>query len=157
MNDYHFISRWDLAAPIEEVFGALRDYTQYPVWWRDVRQVRLSRNGDEQGIGMVVRYRIQSPLLYSLAFDIELVDFAEPTLISTRASGQLDGTGVWRLAEAEPGTSASYFWDVATTRPWMNIVAPIARPAFIAAHRSVMKRGAAGLAGYLGTRLINAS
>lgn len=157
MADYHFISTWALAAPIADVFGALRDYAQYPVWWRDVRHVRLSRNGNEAGVGVMVHYRVQSPLLYSLGFDIELIDLTPPTLISTRASGQLVGTGVWRLEEDSSGTIARYFWDVATTRPWMNALAPIARSAFTAAHGRVMKRGAEGLAGYLGVALVGVS
>jgi len=155
MPDYHFMTTWVLGAPVPDVFAVLRDYATYPEWWPDVRNVDLVQNGGGRGVGMVVRARVRSPLFYSLSFDVELVEVAEPGLISTRASGQLVGTGVWRLIEVAEGTRASYTWDVATTRPWMNLLAPVARPAFTAAHGSVMRRGSRGLASRLGVPLID--
>jgi uncharacterized protein YndB with AHSA1/START domain len=152
--DYHLVSTWALGAPVPDVFGALRDYAKYPQWWPDVRHVDLVQNGGGRDVGMVVRARVRSPLFYSLSFDVELVEVDEPTLISAKATGQLVGTGVWRLVEVPGGTLASYTWDVATTRPWMNLLAPVARSAFTAAHGSVMRRGARGLAGRLGVPLI---
>lgn len=153
--DYHFVSTWALGAPASDVFAALRDYATYPEWWPDVCRVDLAHDGGGSDVGMVVRVRVKSPLFYSLSFDVELVEVAEPTLISTRASGHLVGTGVWRLVEVAGGTVASYTWDVATTRPWMNLLAPVARPAFSAAHESVMRRGARGLTSRLGVPLLD--
>ena len=39
-----------------------------------------------------------------------------------------------------------YEWNVATTKAWMNLIAPIARPVFEWNHDWVMSRGAEGIA-----------
>jgi hypothetical protein len=51
-------------------------------------------------------------------------------------------------------TAVLYEWNVATTRVWMNLVAPIARPVFEWNHDWVMSRGAEGIASLLGCRLL---
>jgi hypothetical protein len=45
---------------------------------------------------------------------------------------------------------------VRTTRPWMNLLAPIARPVFTWNSRGVMLQAGEGLARFLGARLVNA-
>ena len=41
-----------------------------------------------------------------------------------------------------------------TTRPWMNLLAPVARPFFRWNHNVVMHQGGVGLAGLLGAQLL---
>ena len=65
----------------------------------------------------------------------------------TSASGELEGTGRWRLYEGQ-GTAAVYEWNVRTTRRWMNVLGPVARPDL------VMRQGATGIARRLGVRLL---
>ncbi len=48
----------------------------------------------------------------------------------------------------------TYEWNVRTTRPWMNLVAPVARPVFRWNHNAVMHSGGQGLADLLGARLL---
>ena len=43
-----------------------------------------------------------------------------------------------------------YDWNVVTTKPWMNLLAPVARPLFKWNHDAVMNWGAEGLARRLG-------
>ena len=43
------------------------------------------------------------------------------------------------------GTAAVYEWNVRTARPWMNRLAPVARPLFAWNHDVVMRQGAEGL------------
>jgi hypothetical protein len=71
-----------------------------------------------------------------------------------RASGELEGTGVWRLFGSPVGTVALYNWDVSTTRPWMNRLAFAGRPIFAYNHDYVMRQGAQGLADKLGIALL---
>ena len=71
-----------------------------------------------------------------------------------RAEGELAGTGRWSLEQQGEVTTARYRWEVATTRPWMNLLAP-ARPLFTWNSRGVMLQ-AGGLAGFLGVRLVGA-
>lgn len=157
MRDYRFESVWVIHAPVTAVFDVLSDYQRYPSWWPDVRQVTKLNAGPTTGAGLEVRYVVASPLGYSLGFDVILEHLARPSLISTRARGDLVGTGVWNLSDAGGVTTARYSWHVVTTKRWMNVLAPVARPVFSWAHSRVMVRGARGLARYLGVPLVDAS
>lgn len=157
MRHYNFESVWAIAADIEAVYDVLSDYSSYPQWWKDVRDVRKIADGDADGIGMVVHYVVGSPLGYSLGFEVTLERLEAPTIIATSSAGDLVGTGVWRLSRDRDATTARYAWDVATSAAWMNALAPLAAPAFSWAHGRVMRRGATGLATYLGADLLSAS
>ena len=90
-------------------------------------------------------------LPYSLVFDLEVTRVERPGTLAGRASGELEGTGVWTLTEEAGGvTIARYDWNVRTTRWWMNLLAPLARPLFKANHDLVMKAGANGICSLLG-------
>ena len=59
MADYHYVSTWQLQAPIEQVWAALNDLEHLPVWYRGVQQAQELTPGDAQGIGRRVRYVIK--------------------------------------------------------------------------------------------------
>ena len=46
----------------------------------------------------------------------------------------------------EPVTAVVYEWNVHTTKPWMNAMAPLAAPVFALNHDWVMRNGGKGLA-----------
>ena len=70
--------------------------------------------------------------------------------------GELEGVGRWRFYEQDGVTAVLYEWNVATTKPWMNRLAPLLRPAFEWNHDWVMARGGEGIAKLLGCRLLAA-
>jgi hypothetical protein len=70
--------------------------------------------------------------------------------------GELNGWGTWRFFEGKEGTAAVYEWKVETGKPWMNALAPLARPVFVRNHNVIMRNGAVGLARLLGARLVAA-
>ena len=76
-----------------------------------------------------------------------------PHLIEGSAVGALVGEGRWRLFEGQ-GTAVTYEWNVATTRPWMNALAPAGRPLFAWNHDAIMREGGWGLARHLDARLL---
>jgi hypothetical protein len=49
-----------------------------------------------------------------------------------------------------------YDWRVRSTKPWMNLLAPVARPVFEHNHDVVMRWGGEGLARRLGVELLAA-
>ncbi len=51
-------------------------------------------------------------------------------------------------------TRVTYDWHVRTTKPWMNLLAPLARPAFSWNHNKLMTEGGKALAGRLGVKLL---
>jgi hypothetical protein len=95
-------------------------------------------------------------LPYDLEFEIETTNVRRPHVIAARTRGELAGVGTWRFFEGN-GTAGVYEWDVETTRPWMNVLAPIARPLFAWNHHVVMRGGGRGLARLLDAELVAAS
>ena len=66
-----------------------------------------------------------------------------------------DYTGVFSALSGQGGvTAALYEWNVQTTRAWMNLLAPVARPIFAVNHDYVMRNGGQGLARLLGAPLL---
>jgi uncharacterized protein YndB with AHSA1/START domain len=153
MREYEFLTTLCLDAPIERVFDVLRDSRGYPRWWKGVKSVVALADGDPEGVGEASRFTWRSVLPYELSFDSRVTRVERPHLIEGTATGELEGTGVWRLYEGS-GTAAVYEWRVHTTRAWMNVLAPLARPAFAWNHDIVMRQGADGIARELGARLI---
>lgn len=156
MAHYQFESEWELTAPIESVFELLSHPEDFTSWWPSVKRSRLLVEGDEKGLGARAAYTLQSPLLYSMAFEARAVEVERPLRIHTLVRGDLVGTGTY-LLEADEGarTRVGFSWHVSTTKPWMNIIAPVAKPLFVWAHRHVMSEGAAAMASRLGARLLS--
>ena len=77
-----------------------------------------------------------------------------PRSMAGTARGELEGRGHWRLFEQDGVTAVVYDWQVATTKRWMNLLAPLARPVFDYNHDVVMGWGGEGLARRLGARLL---
>jgi uncharacterized membrane protein len=153
MAQYEFLTTWCLDAPIEQVYDVLRDSPSYPEWWKGVQSVVKLEPGDADGVGEASRFTWRSVLPYELSFDSRVTRVERPHLIEGSASGELEGIGRWRLYEGQ-GTAAVYEWRVRTTRRWMNVLGPVARPAFAWNHDLVMRQGATGIARRLGVRLL---
>jgi hypothetical protein len=152
---YEFETQWRIRAPQADVWGAIIESDRWPSWWLGVERVELLRAGDERGIGSIRRLTWRSKLPYTLSFDTEVMRVEPMSLIEGRASGELEGAGIWRLEEQDGVTTVRYTWRVRTTRWWMNIMAPVARPAFRWNHDYVMHNGAVGLARLLGAELVD--
>lgn len=155
MPDYKFLTIWNLDAPIEKVYEAIRDADAWPHWWDNIERVELVTPGDELGIGRVERFTFRTELPYKLRFDLRVTRNERPWLIEGQASGELEGLGRWTLSRRQDGTTVNYLWAVQTTRWWMNLLAPIARPLFARNHEAVMTNGGKSLARYLNARLLH--
>jgi hypothetical protein len=110
--------------------------------------------GDATGVGQYGRYVWKSKLPYRLEFFVRTTKVEKPYLLEGNAEGELAGVGRWRLFERDGVTAALYEWNVRTTRAWMNLLSPIARPIFAVNHDYVMRNGGEGLAQLLGARLL---
>lgn len=159
MPGYEFLTTWCLEAPREPIWEAIWDSERWPEWWRGVVAAEKLASGDQTGVGQVGRYTWRSRLPYDLEFEMTTTKVTRPYLLEGRAQGELAGTGRWRLFEQNgdsPVTAVVYEWTVGTTKPWMNLLAPIARPVFEWNHNWVMRNGGHGLAALLGCRLLAA-
>jgi uncharacterized protein YndB with AHSA1/START domain len=148
-SSYRFLTAWLLDCERQAVWDALEDVDAWPEWWRGVQCVRLS--GDD-------RYSIawRSRIPYELGFEFEVERVDAPREMAGTARGELTGTGHWRLFEQDGVTAVTYEWNVRTTKQWMNLLAPLARPIFEYNHNVVMRWGGEGLARYLDCNLLAA-
>jgi hypothetical protein len=112
--------------------------------------------GDPDGVGRRVRYLIKGRLPMRLAFAATITRVDPPRELELRAEGELAGTGRWDLQRHGDATSVRYTWDVHTTKPWMNLAAPLARPLFTWNSKAVMLAAGEGLARYLQVPLVDA-
>jgi len=148
---YSFISRWQVKAPIEEVWQLIYDSEKWPEWWPSVVKVKEIHPGDLRGIGSVRCYKMRSPMLYTLSFNLTLTEREDLKLLKGNASGELQGTGAWFVNEMDGLTDVQCHWKVATTRWWMNSFAFALRPLFRYNHAAVMKDGGISLGRKLNT------
>ena len=153
MARYYFLTTWILDAPRAEVWDAIHEIERWPDWWRGVRRVELLEDGDDGGVGARYAHEWRSVIPYPVRFETRITRIERPRLIEAVAHGELAGTGRWRLFDGGE-TAVTYEWNVRTTRPWMNLVAPVARPIFRWNHNVVMHRGGECLADLLGARLL---
>jgi hypothetical protein len=154
MTTYSFVTIWRVKAPIETVWNEIYHSQDWPVWWKGVESVVEIGKGDELGVGSVHRYTWRSKLPYRLSFDMKTVRIDPPVLLEGIATGELQGHGLWQLSTVDGETIVRYDWKVETTKSWMNLLAPIARPLFEWNHNVVMNWGAKGLEQRLGTRVV---
>ncbi|MDO8730464.1 MAG: SRPBCC family protein [Candidatus Omnitrophota bacterium] len=137
MAAYSFVTRWTLQAPLEKVWEAIYDSDRWPSWWKGVERV--------EQIGSVRRFTWKSRLPYRLTFDMKVTRVEPMSLIESTAEGELSGTGRWTFEAVGGVTLVRYDWNVRTTKAWMNLLAPIARPLFRWNHNVIMQWGLEGL------------
>ena len=157
MTRYGFLTTWLLDAPVEPVWDAIYDTDAWPTWWPGVRRVEELVPRGPNGVGGASRFTFRSVLPYDLVFDMRSVRVERHRVMEGVASGELAGTGRWRFFDQDGVTAVTYEWDVETTARWMNLLAPVARPAFAWNHDRVMRAGGVGLAALVGARLLGAA
>jgi hypothetical protein len=153
---YTFLTRWRVAAPIDDVFVTIANLPAWPEWWRGVGVRTIERTDDGRGnggVGSRFALTFRSRLPYSLRFEMRVTEIERPTALAGEASGELRGEGRWTFSPSGDATDVTYRWDVETTRWWMNLLAPIARPIFADNHDVIMGWGREGLARRLGVEV----
>lgn len=153
MANYHFITQWELRAPLEKVYEVLHDTDNYPQWWKYIAKVETVKKTDNE-IGTIKKYFWRTALPYTLSFSLEATEVEQNALLTGRATGDLEGTGTWKFYRDNDITRVLYFWNVRTTKSWMNFFAPLAKPFFNWNHNLIMRAGARALAKKLNAGLI---
>jgi uncharacterized protein YndB with AHSA1/START domain len=152
--EYRFVTTWLLEAPREPIWDAIYESERWPEWWHGVLEADKLEEGDESGVGQYGRYVWKSKLPYRLEFFVRTTKVEKPHLLEGNAEGELAGVGRWRIFEHGAVTAVLYEWNVRTTRAWMNLLAPVARPIFAVNHDYVMRNGGHGIAKLLGVPLL---
>ena len=153
MPAYRFCTTWVLEAERERVWDAIYDSDSWPEWWRGVTT--------PSGSPTATRTASASAASTSgaPASRTPCASRSSQPWSSGRTGSAARPRASWRdravALLSEGGTTAViYDWDVRTTRPWMNLLAPVAKPIFRSNHDWVMRNGGEGLARKLGARLL---
>jgi hypothetical protein len=152
---YHFVTDIRVAASPDDAWDVLEDPMTWPQWWRRLR-VELIAPGRPDGVGRRYRLSFRTALPYTLTLESETTRISRPSLWEATISGELEGTGLYEVFADSGGSRVRHTWVVATTRRWMNLLAPVARPAFAWNHAVLMRDFATGFAGRLGVALLSA-
>jgi uncharacterized protein YndB with AHSA1/START domain len=154
MTEYQFVTRWHIAAPIEQVWEAIDHSQEWPLWWDAVDSVVELDLRDINGVN-VRRFVWKTPLSYTLTFNTHIAQMQAPVRLEAIASGDVEGRGLWELSTTDRGTEVFYTWTVRTTKRWMNTLAAIARPLLEWNHNAIMRQGGRGLAQRLQAELLD--
>ena len=150
MAEYHFVSIWQIQAPIQRVWEEIYHAERWPSWRKYVVGVDELEPGAANGVGKRLHLLFRTRLPYTLGFDVRVTHVQPPSELVAETTGELEGTGRWTLTSVDGGTRVRYNWDIRTTRRWMNLLAPVGRPAFSWNHDELMRAGAQSLARRLG-------
>ena len=153
--EYRLLTIWRIDAPLEQVYAAIHDSPSWPGWWLGIRKVELLAPGDSDGVNSISRYSLRGCLPYRLVFEVCATRIEKEVAIEGLARGDLEGLGRWYFARKGAVSIVRCEWYVRSTRWWMNLIAPMARPLFIRNHEQIMARGAKGLARLLERPLLS--
>jgi hypothetical protein len=152
--EYRLLTIWRIEAPLELVYAAIHDSLCWPDWWPGVKKVEQVAAGDADGIYSVWRYAWRGRLPYRVAFEVSATRIEKLVAIEGTTRGDLEGVGRWHFSRQGTVSIVRCEWHVRSTRWWMNLIAPVARPIFIRNHALVMEQGGVGLARLLGAPLV---
>jgi Polyketide cyclase / dehydrase and lipid transport len=143
LNRYTFRSVWRLQAKPDHVFEVLADLENYPSWWPEVRRAdRL----DDSTANLTVR----SLLPYDLEFtSIQTRRDHFAGILEASMQGDLEGFSRWALTAAGDSCTAVFEEEVIARKALLRRLGFVARPAFTANHRLMMRHGRDGLQTYL--------
>ena len=136
---YRFQSEWRLDASHERVFEALKDLEGYVAWWPEVKAVKRIAEGRFEVVA-------RATLPYELRFiSSQSVLDENKGILEAGLRGDLNGFTRWTLLQREGSTVAVFDEEVHTGKRLLNVLAPVARPAFRYNHTLMMRHGQEGL------------
>jgi polyketide cyclase/dehydrase/lipid transport protein len=148
LRHYRFTSYWRVDSSVEEAYAALRDLASYPTWWPEVKEAKDIGNE-------TFWLRCRSFLPYDLIFETrQAVQDPAAGVLEASMTGDLEGFSRWTIKPEGTGALMRFDEQVITNKRSLNVLAPMARPAFKANHTLMMRHGQAGLRTFLaGLRL----
>lgn len=144
--EFHIVSHWRVEAKISEVADVLSEPQRFPNWWGDVYLgVKTIAKGDKNHIGQTVAVYSRGWLPYRLNWQGTLTQNNMPHSWAIKATGDLDGEGVWTLVQNGPIAEITYDWRVRSDRLLFRALAPLFRKLMISNHHWAMAKGETGL------------
>ena len=143
-NEYRFVDRWTVRAPVEATYDTVGDTLGYPSWWGDVF-VSVEGDGGPPRPGRHVTIVSRGFLPYRLRWEAEIVDAEAPRHFVFTMTGDFVGSGSWSFEPAEGGTNAVFEFRPRVEKPGVKQLSPLLKPVFRWNHRWAMARGERGL------------
>jgi len=145
-SDYEFLTEWTVEGDILEVAAVLKDVEAFPRWWRPVyRTAKIVDPGEHDGTGRIVKFTARGFLPYVLRWIIQVVESREPHGFTFRASGDLEGTGVWDLEQDGRYVKIRIDWRVRARKTIIRVSSFALRSVFSRNHLWAMAKGEEGL------------
>jgi hypothetical protein len=157
MAEYFLVTNWKIETTLDKAWDAIFHTELWPTWWPGIKRITVLEPGDENCLGQVQQWVFRSALPYDLVFNMRVTRIEYPAVFEGTVIGELAGKGKWILKQDGPVADLRCEWTVATTKAWMNLLAPIARPAFVWNHSYIMNNGGRALAKHIGGKLISAT
>ncbi|MEO6121961.1 MAG: polyketide cyclase [Acidimicrobiales bacterium] len=140
--DYEFFTVWRVAGTVEEVKVVLGDAERLVRWWPSVYLgVTLVDRGAPDGVGRALDLHTKGWLPYTLRWRLCITEPITDAGFALAASGDLDGTGRWTFAQDGPEVVITYDWRISATKPVLQRLTWLLKPAFSANHHWAMARG----------------
>ena len=146
MSRFELLTTWRLEARRQAVWDTLADVHAWPDWWPGLEQVIELEAGDARRVGSRYATTWRGPAGYRVRFEFLVEEVDEPLHMAGSATGDLRGTGVWRLAEEAGATVVTFDWRVDPARGWMRALSPLMRPLVLRGHDRLMDDGGEALA-----------
>ena len=141
-NDYHFVTRWRVAGDVKEVADIIEDALSLPRWWPAVYfAVEQIEPGGERGVGKLIGLRAGGWLPYTLRINFRTVESHYPHGFTMKATGDLEGTGIWIFEQDGPNVNVTYDWTIRANKPIIRRLSFLLKPIFRSNHNWTMRRG----------------
>jgi hypothetical protein len=141
-EDYAFLTRWRVEGTCGEVADILGDAAALSRWWPavylDVRELAPPGPG---GTGRRVALLTKGWLPYTLRWEFVVSESRYPYGFTIDATGDLNGRGVWTLAQDGPFVNLTYDWRIRVDKPLIRDLSVPLRPLFEWNHRWAMRQG----------------
>jgi len=145
-NDYIFLTHWRMPGRCAEVYEVLRRAEELPRWWPSVYlQVKTVVAAGPHGLGGEVDLHTKGWLPYTLRWRSRVTATDHPWGFTLTASGDLDGTGVWRFRQEDGDVAIEFDWRIRADKPLLRAWSWLLKPVFAANHRWAMKQGEVSL------------
>ena len=141
-NEYHFITQRSIKGTVKEVAEVLGQATGLVRWWPSVYlDVQEVEEGDENGIGKVVRLVTKGWLPYTLRWSFRVTESTYPNGFTLEAWGDFIGRGIWKLEQQGEWVNVVYDWKILADKPLLRMFSFLLKPVFSANHHWAMRMG----------------
>lgn len=128
---------WLLAADRQRVWDTLTDTSRYPDWWPWLDfhpEMDISPAATTSA-------DVRSPLGYHVRFELTVVDVVRPERLELHFDGQIRGSSVITLADAETGTALRMEFAAEARSAGLRAASGLLHRPLAWAHNEVIRRG----------------